>query len=108
MKRFTIDKFSTVFQLIIIALLFIYAAFPGNSKGFEEAADNSQLVDKTIGTQKEVKPNFKNWLYNDKLPKRQENSNGLAWIMPDMKNIMNPRIEISATQSVNRLKTNTK
>lgn len=108
MKRFTIDKFSTVFQLIVIALLFIYAAFPGKSIGFDKPADNSQLIDKTIETQKEVKPNFKNWLYNDKLAKRPDNSKGLAWIMPDMKNIMNPRTEISATQSGNRLKIKTK
>lgn len=108
MKRFTIDKFSTVFQLIIIALLFIYAAFPGKSKGIEETADNSLLVDKNIETQNEVKSNFKNWLYNDKLAMRPENNNGLAWIMPDMKNIMNPRTEISGNQSGNTLKINTK
>jgi hypothetical protein len=108
MKRLTIDKFSTLFQLVIIALLFIYAAFPGKSIGLKKPSDNNPFVDKTIETQKEVKTKSKNWLSNDKLPKRPENSNGLAWIMPDMKNIMNPHTEISANQPGNTLKISTK
>ncbi len=108
MNRFTRDNFSTAFQLTIIALLFIYPAFPGKSIVIKKPVVTSFPVDKSIRTHKEVMPDAKDWLYNDKLSARPENSSGLGWIMPDMKNILNTRTKISANQSGNKLKTNTK
>lgn len=104
MKRFTKDNFSTAFQLIVIALLFIYAAFPGKSVGVENAEVNSLLVDKIKVTHLEVKQHsFKNRLYGNNVPQDAEGNKIFIWL-PGTKSIMNAYPEIISAGSINNQK----
>lgn len=101
MKRFTTDNFSTAFQLIIIALLFIYAAFPGKSVVVENATVNSLPIDKTKVTHLKVKQHsFKNRLYNNNAAQDAEGNKIFTWIMPGTKIVMNTDTELTGAGSV--------
>ena len=101
MKRFTTDNFSTAFQLVIVALLFIYAAFPGKSVVVENATVNNLLIDKIKVTHLKVKQySFKNRLYSNNAVQDAVGNKIFTWIMPGTKSVMNTDTELTGAGSV--------